>query len=679
MRKQTLITMLKERQIPFEERDLFADYGGFGSSVHVVLPSPPHAEAEQVETLVLGIPLSGHETEELPFGVALGLAFIEYIRASGSAIAIRVAFLGDEVSRLPPDQRKVSHAGLQDLYTTVDDPEHTLLVYVDMDEAPQSLVIHHGGRERISALTVVESLVNVWNAQHIPYSFAVPFNELYKLNLVEGPQVISRTFDQEMHALYIQGSPVQKAGLPLGIGRVPEEDSGVLSKERLAEALAAYANSIHLVMGNLDYHYIIINYLGNYGFISESLTVLIFMLVMGVSLFLVLVYSILYRKMLIIQWRVFVRYFWIPLVFLVFLVLALESAGALISLAAKHYNLPLSLADYGRAGFKLVLALLFLSVFFPLLDFLKVPRKANLYGNAAIILVTLGVFIAAALHITFIPIFIWVLLFTFLGAIIQIPALVYLCALITPLWALGRLFLLLQVAVGTLPFASGSLAALFLAENPVTSLYLAITTLPFMLLIERGTMLFRRSRQKKKLPSFLLRLIPSLVLISGTLGALVFYTQKMQMYLPPPPVQRIIREAALDPQSDPILSIQTTTLPFLERQTLSITLKARGKPQCFALYLEPEAGVLPVIYAAAMPFELNHEQNSIDFILGEGPPNPFTTELVLPRDFSGWLRVEALYDSWDPTIDTLPPPEQEDYILQVIKRVPWFSPAEQGL
>lgn len=681
MRKETLITLLKEQQVPFEERDLFAGYGGFGSSVHVVLPSPAHAEAEVVETLVLGIPLTGHETEELPFGVALGLAFIEYIRANGSAIAIRVAFLGDEVSQLPPDQRKVSHAGLQDLYTTVDDPEHTLLVYVDMDEAPQFLVIHHGGGERIAALTVVESLVNVWNSQHIPYRFAVPFNELYKLNLVEGPQVIGSTFDQDMHALAIQGSMqaslAQKISRVLGIGTVPEEDS-VLSKEQLAAALAAYADSIHLVMGNLDYHYIIVDWFENYGFISESLTVLIFMLVMGAALFLVLVYSVLYRKMLIIQWRIFIRYFWIPLVFLVVLVLALESAGALISLAAKHYNLPLALADYGRAGFKLVLALLFLSVLFPLLDFLKVPRKANLYGNAALILVSLGVFIAAALQITFIPIFIWVLLFTFLGAIIKIPVLVYLCALITPLWALECLFPLLQVAVGTLPFASGRLAAIFLAENPVTSLYLAITTLPFMLIMERGTVLLKRSTQKKKRLSFLRRLILSLVLVSSTLGALVFYTQKMRLYLPQPPVQRVIRETTLDPQADPILNIQTTTLPFLERQTLSITLQARGKPQCFALYLEPEAASLPVIYAAAMPFELNHEQNSIDFILGEGPPNPFTTELVLPRDFSGWLRVEALYDSWDPAIDTLPPPEQDAYILQVIKRVPWLSAAEQG-
>lgn len=688
LRKHTLITLLKERQIPFEERSLFAGYGGFGSSVHVALPHSPYPEAEAVETLVLGIPLSGHEAGgypgdlpgELPFGVELGLAFIEYIRGHGSDIAIRVAFLGDEVSQLPRDERKVSHLGLEDLYATVDNPERTLLVYLDIDQAPQSLVVHHGGGAQIAALTLLETLVKVWDSRQIPYSLAVTFNELYRLNLVEGPEVMSRTLKQDMQALYITGSSARKVriSLPFGTREVFSKDDSVLSHPYLAAVLAEYANSVHGVTENLDYHYIIINCLGNYFFISEGLTVILFMLVMGAFFFLFLVYSLLYRKLVLVQWRIFIRYCWIPLIFLAFLVIALETAGAVISLVAKHYNLPLSLADYGRAGFKLALALLFLSALFPLLDFLNIPRKANLYGNTAVILVSLGVFIAAGLNITFISVFVWVLLFTFLGAVIQIPVLVYLCALITPLRALGLVVLLLQSATGKLPFASGKLAALFLTENWVISLYLAIITLPFMLILERGVALLKRPRQKTKLFRLLQRLIPYLALISGTLGALVFYTQWLGTQLPPAPVRRTIVETALDTQaaaeegSDaPILRIKSTTLPFLERQTLRITLEAQGTPRRFALYLEPEAGTLPVIYAAAMPFELNHEQNSIYFILGEGPPNPFTTEIVLPRDFSGSLRVEALYNFWDPAIDKLPPPERDDYVLQVIKRVPF--------
>jgi hypothetical protein len=686
LRKYTLLSLLTERQIPFEERPLFTGYGGFGSSVHVLLPPSLNQDDQALETLVLAIPLSGQGAEaapgavpgKLPFGVELGLAFIEYIRTHGSSLAIRVAFLGDEVSQLPEDKRKVSHLGLEDLYTTADTPEHTLLVYLDMDKAPESLVVHHGGGERIAALTVLESLVQVWDSRQIPYRLAVTFNELYRLNLVEGPQVMSRTLNQGIHALYISGSSTKQFPLPFGVGSLSQEDTPRLTKERLAAVLADYAGSLRLVTGNLDYHYLIINCLGKYVFISEGLTVLLFMLVIGSLFFLFLVYSLVYRNLMLLQWRLFIRFFWIPLIFLAFLVLSLEAAGRLISLVANHYTLPLFPADYGRAGFKLVLALLFLSVLFPLLDFLNIPRKASLYGNTALVLVSLGLFIAAGLNITFIPAFIWVLLFTLLGALISIPVLVYLCALITPVWSLALLFLLLQSAPGNLPFASGKLAALFLSENQLISLYLAIITLPFMLILERGTALLARPQQKTRVALLLPRLIPSLLLILSTLGALVFYTRQLGLRLPPAPVRRTIVESPLDaaaagegPRGDAILRIRSTAVPFLERQTLRLSLEAQGNPRCFSLYLEPEAGNLPVIYAAAMPFALNHEENSISFILGEGPPNPFTTDIVLPRDFSGMLRVEALYNAWDPALDALPRPEGDDYVLQVITQLPF--------
>jgi hypothetical protein len=78
----------------------------------------------------------------------------------------------------------------------------------------------------------------------------------------------------------------------------------------------------------------------------------------------------------------------------------------------------------------------------------------------------------------------------------------------------------------------------------------------------------------------------------------------------------------------------------LERRTLGITLETRGTPLRFNLYLDAGDEV-PLIYAAPMPFR--YLGNTVEFILGEGPPNPFTTEIVLPNDFTGILRAEALY------------------------------------
>jgi hypothetical protein len=112
----------------------------------------------------------------------------------------------------------------------------------------------------------------------------------------------------------------------------------------------------------------------------------------------------------------------------------------------------------------------------------------------------------------------------------------------------------------------------------------------------------------------------------------------------------------------------------LERRTLDITLDAPGSPLRFNLYLDDaqdSGGEIPVIYAAPMPFryiedDTSLNRHSIEFILGEGPPNPFTTEIVLPIDFSGFLRAEALY-------------AEGDYRLMIIRRYPIGSTSASRL
>jgi hypothetical protein len=103
----------------------------------------------------------------------------------------------------------------------------------------------------------------------------------------------------------------------------------------------------------------------------------------------------------------------------------------------------------------------------------------------------------------------------------------------------------------------------------------------------------------------------------------------------------------------------------LERRTLTITLEAPVSPLVFNLYLDGAEEEIPVIYSAPMPFRYIEDnnspnRNSIEFILGEEPPNPFTTEIVLPIDFTGFLRAEAL----------CPEPAGEGEQLRIIHRYP---------
>jgi hypothetical protein len=630
-RYRALLRVLTERQIPFEERPLFTHYGAFGSSVHITLP-PTQWTEQSPGIFVLAIPLIGSETGKgldasedlLPFSFETALAFVETIRTQGSPLHIQVAFLGDEGSQVPEELRNTSHAGLAELCATLENPENTVLWYLDMPTAPEKLLIHHGAARTITALNVLQPIGDFHN---IPYSFAVPYNGLYLSGLVHGPEVLRLA--RGINALYLTGS---------GTGQV--------QAEALGEALVAYTAGLRITTENLDYHYSIFDFRGKYVFISELLTVLALLLIAAVCLLAFLSYSALHHRILVIHWRIFFHRSWVLLVFLGILVLTLELARFLMLV------FPPIEGDFYQVLFQLVIALLLFYLLAPLVDTIRISGKTHFYGNAAIILITLGTLIAACINITFIPLFIGALLFTFLGSALPIPVLVYCCVLLPFLH--GLYSVLPIVAAG-----GRQLAGIILSRDTLVSLYIAVILLPFILIIKRGTALLLG--RKPRSPLFRRILLP-LVLLIAALGGFVFYVWDVSAVPRAGPVRRTIIE---NPE---ILSIKSRVSTFLERRSITISIAARGSPVRFDMYLDTDEGEAQPVYSAPMPFELR--QDSVAFILGEGPPNPFTTEIVLPLEFSGSLRVEALYAAWDPTVDTLPPPDSEDYVLQVIRRMP---------
>jgi hypothetical protein len=562
----------------------------------------------------------------LPFSFETALAFIETIRTQGSPLHIQVAFLGDEGSQVPEELRNTAHAGLAELCATLENPENTVLWYLDLPVAPEKLLIHHGAARTITALNVLQPIGDFHN---IPYSFAVPYNGLYLSGLVHGPEVLRFARNRGINTLYLTGS---------GTGQV--------QAEALGEALVAYTAGLRITTENLDYHYSIFDFRGKYVFVSELLTVLALLLIAAVCLLAFLSYSALHRSILVIHWRIFLRRSWVLLVFLGILVLALEIAGFLMLV------FPPMEGDFYQVLFQLVIALLLFYLLAPLVDTISIPGKAHFYGNAAIILVTLGTLIAACINLTFIPLFMGALLFTFLGSALPIPVLVYCCVLLPCLQ--GLYSVLPIVAAG-----GRHLAGIILSRDTLVSLYMAVILLPFILIIKRGTALLRGRKPRSPLVR---RILLPLVLLIAALGGFVFYVWDVSAVPRASPVRRTIVE---NPE---ILSIKSRVSTFLERRSITISIAARGSPVRFDMYLDTDEGEAQPVYSAPMPFELR--QDSVAFILGEGPPNPFTTEIVLPLEFSGSLRVEALYASWDPTVDTLPPPDSEDYILQVIQRMP---------
>jgi hypothetical protein len=653
-RRETLIAALSQRGVAFEERPLLAGYGGFGASVFVSL----RTQAAQ-GTLALAIPLSGRAEQgfdaELPFDIEAGLAFIEQARATVPTLNILVAFLADEVSLLPEGEGR-PHLGLHDLFDTLDSPENTVLLYLDMKKAPTKLLVRHGAAGFITARNVVEAIPALCKRYNLPWAFAVRHNELHKLGLVDGDGafgengVIREARELRINALYLEAA---------------QGYSGTIPVERMSDFLTAYTTNLIINAENFDYHFLIVYLLGWPVIISESWTLTTLILLLSLSMFALLVYTIMYRKRWIIKALLFLRCVWVLPLFVVVMILCLEVAGSLVMLASRSFGVEAG-TDYGRAAFKLLIALCFFSLFWPLERALRIRRKTAFYGTAATLLASVAVLNAAFLDITFIPLFLLGFIVILAGAFVRKPLVVYLCTLCLPCLSVGAFLNMVSASGQTLPFAQGPLAALVLSDSILTSLYFSVVILPLMLILERGNVLAYEQRQLRYKSSAMALLVRRLLRLLAILLISVAFFVVYLLGLARIPHDEPTRRSVSDVESA-FLSVTTQTEVFLERKTVKINVAASGKPLRFDMYLESADENAPEPYSAPMPLL---KRDALAFLLGEGPPNPLITEVVLPVAFTGYLRVDALYTAWDAAIDAQAPPTSADYLLTVSTTVP---------
>ncbi|WP_010256652.1 hypothetical protein [Treponema primitia] len=640
-RRAILAGILNERKIPFELRPLFTEYGGFGSSIYVSLPASPNGEEKKQGTFILAVPLSftGDDGRNFPYAFEIALNFMDRILKTEPKTDILVAFLADEWSA-------PHNLGLRDLYSRLEVPEDTALIYLDMYGEISEMVIHHGARRELAPLNLLRPLGQLCDSRAIPYTLGISSNEIYKLALADGPPALEFALSRGLSALYLTGSNTASGGIV-----------------DLDTLLFDYANSIDIGIENPDYHYLIFQFAGNIFFIPEYTTVIFFLTIAALLFLAILIYSVVFRFRLVVQWKVFLKRSWILFLYYILLILSLRGAALVFQFMAGKANraenfAPGTMLFYGTTVAQLLLGIALFTFISPLGNLIYVPRRANFYGNASVILVSLEILLSAFFDITFIPIFLWIFVFTFMAACIKKPLLVWLCGFLA--FLLGFSTMLTIVRGG-----NRRLGSLILSGNTAIILYIALISLPFFITLKRGTLLLP-SRDKKSTPSrlkLLVRMIPRLSFLVFTTVILGIGTSLFIRYPIKLPVQKIVDDTAGNTN---VLGMNVKDRILLERRTLDITLEAPGKPLRFNLYLDGTiADEMPVIYAAPMPFRYIEDdgspnRNSIEFVLGEGPPNPFITEIVVPLDFSGFLRAEALYS------------EQpgEDFQLRIIHRYP---------
>jgi hypothetical protein len=636
-RRALLTNILNERKIPFETRSLFAEFGGFGSSIHVLLPAQAELGAGEKKPgiFVLALPFTFAEDDQrdFPYAFKIALDFIGRVRAEGLQTDVMAAFLGDERPVLRPDQ-SAPHLGLLDLYSRLEVPEDAVMIYLDICGEAGEIVVHHGALRTLAPLNMLRPLARICEERQIPYTLAVNGNELYKLGLADGPSALEFALGRETPALYLAGRAA-----PAGRGI-----------QNLDAMLFDYALALGPGTENPDYHYLIFQVLRRFFFVPESVTTLFFLALAGLFFFAALTYSVVFRRRLIVQWKVFFKRSWILLIYWLTLCLALKGAALIFRLVSRGADPALfggtPLLFYAAAAFQLLLGVSLFALFSFPGDLIYVPRRANFYGSAAIILTIAELLLSAYIDITFMPMFVWAFAFTFAAACFKRPALIRLCALLSFFMGFSALLTVIQAG-------NKRLGLLIFTGNTAFILYIALISLPFFITLKRGALLRSRETGAEKLlpdvlkqltgPGAILKFMaPRLVLPAAAAAALALSVHFLARSPAPPSRQRILEDG---PESALALEVRDRTL--LERRTLDIALSAPGNPLRFNLRLESAPGdEMPVIYSAAMPFryvENSPSRSSVEFILGERPPNPFRTEIVLPANFAGFLRAEALY------------------------------------
>ena len=658
-----VIAVLNKSSIPFEKRSLLTNYGGFGSSLLV----RSRAERDNsLGTFVFAVPLDAY------FAVDTALALSEIIQKQnnpvhGNSPNILVAFLGDEKNELPVDQGGIAHKGLRDLLTLTDMPENWILCYLDVDKAPEELVIRHGIRGYLAPLDIVKPLAFLLRSRDIPYSFRIRYNVIYKLGLVEGPEPLFISWKDEIHSFVLSGNS--------GNEKQEKELSSkeTISPDNLAGLFLDYAGSLNFPVMNPDMHFFTFSFPGrNVFFVSEGLSAVLLLVTTGIFLFFFLLYSARFNAILHFNIKLFFKHIWVFFILLPFLTVSIKASGLLYSLFLRIFGpqVPAMNANYTGAGLTILLAALIFYLPSPVLDFFRFPRREQFYGSYAVIFIITGMFMAAYLDFSYVPIFLWAVLFVFLGASVSRPILVCICILLVPLFVILALLNIFETGYPRI-------AELFISpgwnelENWMAAFQTAQLSLPLFLLVNRGSALARNSKPKDlaRRPNRQYRLILFPILIAAILGTMV-----LQILLLPRnqvlPERRFITEGSDTEGGKNIIKLSLENVVFQDSRIITLRLASRGNPVRFDISLESGTGVslLPV-YSAQVPFEREDEGRRITFSLGEHAPNPLTMEIVVPQNFEGLLKTEAVYNTWDPVTDPGEKPDSADYVLRVSRSI----------
>ncbi|MCX7655626.1 MAG: hypothetical protein N2Z76_03770 [Treponemataceae bacterium] len=680
-----------------ELQDLLKEYGGFGNSLLVTIPSVDPSFSSR--TLVFACSLADTNGREL-------LTQLLHNIHQGSVqpvVSVRIAFLGEEEPLLI-DKKSTSllehpapYRGLQALLDRFEDPEAVSLIYVASSRRSVQPTLQYGSAGYIASSQLLSPVLHSLERAGLLSTVPTPYTILYKLRLITGDPRMGLIAESGIDGLLLEIPDKEE----IFLGAPPGEPNDFSSVKRgqganpaLAETSTISFNTSRWLSffkelletpcwGYLqgDQHYSLFPPLrGVWYILPEKQTVQILLILLFILFCFVGSYSIIYRHSLLVQWIVFIRRSWILLVY--YFVFVALCFGSSFFLFFWNFSSP-----YTQALLKIFLATGVSLGLFSFFSGISVPRRAEFYGHGAVFFLFVISLVAISLDISFFLPIVWFFMWVLLASLWKNPLLNGFALLMAPLQFGIMLYTTYTLQETTL---ATHLLSLGLGEN----ILLALFVFPLLLLLKRLVLLTyspKRYPLLYRLPleiafplailtmasflSFFLKSAPPLFFLSRERSTTTYSlppisgpgsipSERSPHHEHPLGSESPASKGAIPSQkkahgvdttqerkalaASPTYLFQTKlhTITFFDEKTLSLGLTFKENPTLLSILIEktfPTEASLE-LYSSPVPIVFLNSSTA-RFILGPAPPNPLTFDITLPENVHGKFTIRALVGS----------------------------------
>jgi hypothetical protein len=533
--REKLLAIFRDEGIAYEERMVELDEENSSKVLRVMIPGSSDTESEDNPSLliqdipaeinipfelpggsfILAIPLGGSGGPETPtgsrriaeppvpgsppdndlsWGTLTGLSVIREALERNIGRNIVVIFLEENAIRKRTQAAPENGGGeasvqvspfpvLQDIYSSLYDPENSIVVFLDSPMPPGVLRLYHGSYNSLAPLDLVRPMTEILFQEEISYTFGNRYNVLYKLGLSQGPSFLGFLQSRNVPSLLISSD------------HGSTEFGKSLSSSTIGKILTDFAEKVQLEIGNQDTHYSIYYYRNRTIFFSEYNSIRLLLLINGIVTAGILLIFLTRRIRMIFLFRTGFSYSWVSVLYFLALFVSIFASGGFLLTLSALFRLPLD--TLSRKDFLLCVSfsvLIGITFFFLLpayfLTAIKIPKRGGFYGFTAIFFSILLFLFGIYIDITTSDFLAWILIWLLLGMIWQNPIPVFLFTLLLMLRPGIVLYNALQ--------ESGFTDAL-IRTGIVTTLALSLLLLPFLLSLMRGMALTFPYKLRKKI------------------------------------------------------------------------------------------------------------------------------------------------------------------------------------